>query len=435
MTAQAFPSSPHRAAAADRAQRARVEQSLLAVGVYAVFALIHEIEVGLGLVDATSARVLSVLTLGGAVAFYLFVRSGLHSRWFSAGPANTARDGGAAIAQAQCLFGVLAACAAYAVNGPARGAVLLILLMILVFAMFELNGRDARRIGVFALLMFAATMAWTSHADPVLRDPRVEFVHFAYACIGVATVVILSGRLNRLRGVMVRQKADLEEALGRIYTLAIQDELTGLVNRRHMTARFEAELARHARSGESMSVALLDIDLFKHINDRHGHWVGDSVLRGFARVTGTALRASDVLARWGGEEFLVLLPGTRAGIAEAVLERMRLALLRQSIVVTHPELRVTFSAGIATLRPGDTPQSLIERADAAMYQAKRQGRNQSVVRLGNAGVADAMVVVDRSAAARSTEAPDFATTPEAIRRIVDTEVALDAWRAARTALR
>jgi diguanylate cyclase (GGDEF)-like protein len=350
----------------------RVAQSLLALLVYAVFAAVHEIEVGLGLVDATLARALSAFMLCGGVAFYALVRGGVNQRRFYH----------ATIVQAQCLFGVLCATLAYAINGPTRGAALLISLVILVFGMFALQPREARRVGVVSLLMSGIVMAGSSWADVAGREPAVELVHFLFVCIGVSTVLILSDRLGGMRATLAAQKSQLEDALARLHELASRDELTGLVNRRHMSLQFEDELARHERSGESMAVALLDIDFFKQVNDRHGHRVGDGVLKTFARVAAEGLRETDLLARWGGEEFLLLMPTTPEAMATSVLERLRMSLLNVAASAVHPELRVTFSAGVAMLEPGDTVQSLVERADHAMYQAKQQGRAQTVVHAG-----------------------------------------------------
>ncbi|CAN5351949.1 GGDEF domain-containing protein [soil metagenome] len=353
----------------DSAQRARVAQSMLAMLVYALFAGLHEFEVWLGLVDPQPAHALALFMLTGGVVFHLFVRSGLNQRCFSHGT----------LIQAQCLFGVLCATLSYGVNGPTRGAVLLIVLLILVFGMFALQPAEARRIGLASLVMLGAVMAWSGWGKSALREPAVELVHFLFICVGVSTVLLLSQRLGALRSTLIDQKSQLESALGRLRETSIRDDLTGLVNRRHMNARFEFEMVRHERSGESMAVVLLDLDHFKRINDRHGHAVGDRVLKAFAKVATEELRSSDVLARWGGEEFLLLLPMTPKGVATSALERLRLTLQQHPVAVADPQLRVTFSAGVAFRQRGDTVQSLIERADRAMYRAKLQGRDRTLV--------------------------------------------------------
>ena len=128
-----------------------------------------------------------------------------------------------------------------------------------------------------------------------------------------------------------------------------------------------------------MSVALLDIDFFKRINDTYGHSGGDLVLKTFAQLTRDSLRSTDVMGRWGGEEFLLMLPDTSAADAAQCVERMRSQLARLSADAIAPGLRVTFSAGVAEVGGVDELETAIEHADQAMYRAKVQGRNCTVV--------------------------------------------------------
>ncbi len=145
-----------------------------------------------------------------------------------------------------------------------------------------------------------------------------------------------------------------------------------------MNALLEDELRRQARSSRPMSVAVLDIDLFKRINDTHGHAVGDAVLRDFARLAGACLGQVDALARWGGEEFVLLMPGADSAQALALLARVRDAMIAHDWARHAQSLAVRFSAGVATWRAGEGAQALIERADQALYQAKTQGRDRAV---------------------------------------------------------
>ncbi|MFC5847972.1 sensor domain-containing diguanylate cyclase [Deinococcus petrolearius] len=155
-------------------------------------------------------------------------------------------------------------------------------------------------------------------------------------------------------------------------TQAHTDPLTGLPNRRALYGRIEAALA----TAEPCSVVLLDIDHFKRVNDRYGHQTGDDVLVWVARRLRGGLRGGDVLGRWGGEEFLLLLPGTGPEDAWAVAERLRAELH----ATPHPEAgEVTVSLGVAGAQPGDNLARLTVRADTALYQAKHQGRNRAVL--------------------------------------------------------
>lgn len=158
----------------------------------------------------------------------------------------------------------------------------------------------------------------------------------------------------------------------RLETQAHTDPLTGLPNRRALYGQIETALTGTA----PCSVVLLDIDHFKRVNDVYGHPTGDEVLVWVAGQLRAGLRAGDVPGRWGGEEFLLLLPGTGPADAWAVAERLRAALH----ATPHPQVgEVTVSLGVSGAQPGDDLGSLTRRADAALYEAKRQGRNRAVL--------------------------------------------------------
>ncbi|XKE46112.1 diguanylate cyclase [Halomonas organivorans] len=160
----------------------------------------------------------------------------------------------------------------------------------------------------------------------------------------------------------------------RLDFLARHDELTGLLNRRAGMARLDEEIARGHRHTTPLCVAICDLDHFKQINDRHGHGVGDEALAAVAEVMQSELRRYDVLARLGGEEFLVILPGATLSEAERSIERLRRRLAETPLA--SPGLSLTLSAGLAALEEGDAGDALLERADRALYRAKREGRNR-----------------------------------------------------------
>jgi diguanylate cyclase (GGDEF)-like protein/PAS domain S-box-containing protein len=166
----------------------------------------------------------------------------------------------------------------------------------------------------------------------------------------------------------------LEEKLREI---AMQDELTGLYNRRHFLELAESEIGRSRRTGAPLSVAMLDIDHFKRVNDFFGHAAGDNVLKELARAMRETLRGSDVPARYGGEEFVVLLTDTTLEGAMAVTERVRERVGRTEVALGHGRVaRITLSAGVAELGQGERLEALLERADVALYRAKAEGRDR-----------------------------------------------------------
>ncbi len=158
--------------------------------------------------------------------------------------------------------------------------------------------------------------------------------------------------------------------------LAGEDELTGLANRRAGTVELAGRVARAQAEGSAVSVALVDLDHFKRVNDEHGHAAGDAALELVAHVLGTHLREEDFAARWGGEELLVVLDGSERQ-AVGALERVRRALARERVPVgSGSSVRVTASVGVAEALPGESVEACLRRADAALYAAKGAGRNQ-----------------------------------------------------------
>jgi diguanylate cyclase (GGDEF)-like protein len=156
--------------------------------------------------------------------------------------------------------------------------------------------------------------------------------------------------------------------------------LTGLINRRHMQELLEQEHQRCVRSGHAFSLAMIDIDHFKRINDDNGHAAGDEVLRHFAREALAAVRVADVLSRWGGEEFVLLLTDTHLSMARIGAERLRQR-IAASACYAGPQapIKVTVSIGLAEHIAGQSVAEALARADAALYEAKAQGRNRTVL--------------------------------------------------------
>jgi diguanylate cyclase (GGDEF)-like protein len=170
----------------------------------------------------------------------------------------------------------------------------------------------------------------------------------------------------------------LREAYKRIEELAELDELTGTFNRRCIMRMLGDEIARAHRSKAPCSIALIDLDWFKRVNDAYGHPVGDEVLRTFAITVFANIRHIDKFGRYGGEEFLLVLPDTPDDDAARILERLRAIISDLDWSAFPPGMQVTISAGITMLRPQEGPDTLLARADSALYAAKARGRNRIV---------------------------------------------------------
>ncbi|MCL6525488.1 MAG: GGDEF domain-containing protein [Thermaceae bacterium] len=228
----------------------------------------------------------------------------------------------------------------------------------LAYLVMSPGGAAAFSLGYFILALLALPLGWAfghrfngSVVNSVVQFYLVNLVYLA------------------LIGFYARYQREHD----RLKRLAHSDPLTGLANRRRAEELIALELIRSTRYGQPFSVLVLDLDHFKQVNDRYGHAVGDQVLREVGFRLSKALRESDVLARWGGEEFLVFAPNTDLQQAQALAERLSQALSSKAL---WNDLAVSASIGVATAQPGDTVEELVSRADRAMYEAKAQGRNR-----------------------------------------------------------
>jgi diguanylate cyclase len=181
---------------------------------------------------------------------------------------------------------------------------------------------------------------------------------------------------SALKASLYQSGQKLKEAYKRIEELAELDELTGSFNRRCIMRVLDEEIARAARGGTACSVALIDLDHFKRVNDTYGHPTGDEVLRTFAITMFANIRSVDRFGRYGGEEFLLVLPDMPDDGAARAMDRLRAIVADLDWSAFSPGMKVTLSAGVATLKPNETTDSFLARADSALYTAKAQGRNR-----------------------------------------------------------
>jgi diguanylate cyclase len=171
----------------------------------------------------------------------------------------------------------------------------------------------------------------------------------------------------------------LESELRRLSDEVSTDVLTEVANRRGLMQAFDVETARLERQGGELAIGLLDIDNFKKLNDTLGHSVGDTALKTLAGHVQKQLRAVDIVARFGGEEFVVLLPGVPVDEAQGTLTRLQRTLTASLFMHDGREVFVTFSAGVTRFRPGEALEAALERADEALYEAKRTGKNRTCI--------------------------------------------------------
>jgi diguanylate cyclase len=167
----------------------------------------------------------------------------------------------------------------------------------------------------------------------------------------------------------------MQDELAETRQLLNEDALTGALNRRGLDQNLQREIARAQRAGTTLTVAMVDLDHFKRVNDQHGHETGDQLLVHFTRLMRSVMRKSDALARYGGEEFTLILPETDARGAHKLLDRLREVHRQSPLLFEGKAVATTFSAGIATLQGEDNGHALLRRADGALFAAKDAGRD------------------------------------------------------------
>jgi diguanylate cyclase (GGDEF)-like protein len=342
-----------------------IVRTLITVVAYIACIGLLWLSVALGLTPARSAMLHTPLSVVSPIAFYVLIRS----RW-------TLRFEDPSLTMQQMLLAVLNLATAYAINPDTRSAELVILALVMAFGMFSLKPVQSRRLAWCALAIYGLEMIVLERTRPAVFQAKEEVINFAVLMVVLTTLSTLSAQVSRIRANLREQRDSLKLALAQLEELASRDALTDLLNRRFMSQRLHREQARLELERSPSCVCLIDLDHFKHINDTQGHAGGDETLRCFARQALKCLRAGDVLARWGGEEFVLLMPCTEAAGACRMLDRLRQALMLPAVWEGRPELQVSFSAGVAQWSAGQTVENILERADRQAYRAKSDGRDR-----------------------------------------------------------
>ena len=264
-----------------------------------------------------------------------------------------------------------------------RAAVFNVTTALTAFLAFESCMRNAGVAGGLFIRSLAATpfllagilfamrgvkLAFDWHDGQLPMDAYRSYANFLWGYIAVQVIANISN------GGMVVAKL-----LTQIKRLAARDSLTGALNRRALMERMEACIRVFKRHGRPLSCTLFDLDHFKSINDQYSHEAGDAALIHAASLVREQLRAVDTLGRYGGEEFVVVMPDTSLAEAHQVVERIRIVLEATPFVFRGTEISLSASFGVAALRPDESQSEWLHRVDLSMYEAKRQGRNCVVV--------------------------------------------------------
>lgn len=237
----------------------------------------------------------------------------------------------------------------------------------------------------------AGTAALGNYRDRVTAlAERIRGTEDVSAIISILNQALTETRLLRVRedalAAAQRKVADAERSieamrneLEHVKAMLHQDPLTGTLNRRGIDDAFRQEASRCERHGGRLCVAIIDIDNFKLLNDTLGHPAGDRALIHIANIVTSTLRPTDRVGRFGGEEFMLLLPGTRLSQSSSVMERIKQELAAHPLEENNTPITVTFSGGVAQRGDRETLEQIIARADAALYQAKAAGKNRIVL--------------------------------------------------------
>jgi diguanylate cyclase (GGDEF)-like protein len=310
------------------------------------------------------------VTLGAglaSVAFWLMLRRGRWRNWI--GFATSAFDV-SMVSLALTSFLVVAS-PMIALNSKVTFEMYF---LALVATSLRYDARICIVVGLLAILEYTGLWAYAA-ANYDLNDPVYIAEAGPYSAVDLSTRLILLGIATILAVTIVRRAQ-------RLLYLASRDRLTSLFNRGHFDRALTAAIETSARDGQPLSLALLDIDHFKQINDEHGHALGDRALREIAHLLARAMRRTDMVARYGGEEFVVLMPGTRRDAALAAIEELRQEIAASPIDLGDGQiLNLNFSAGVAGI-PDDanvlTPKALMNTADERLLAAKRAGRARCI---------------------------------------------------------
>ena len=349
----------------------RQRVSLITTGFACLFMafciLAMELVAAAGLADRQWVRWWSLASGACVLISFALIRSGVTRDWHD--PAFTS---------VQMLYAITSNAVAYVIAGSARGITPPILAAIMMFAVFGLKPKQIKGLMFYGLLAYGAAAAVVQWGLP--DDPMPASLAAAYLLIVImvlAMTAALSLHANAMRVRLQVQKSELSEAVAQIHEMATRDELTGLPNRRYMQDMLRLEEMRARRSGQPLLVAQLDLDFFKSVNDNYGHAAGDQVLQDFARRVECCVRATDVWARWGGEEFVLLMPNTSQADGAVLLERVRAKVAGMPAKLpSGVSIPYTVSIGAAQLQDGEGPMALLERTDGALYTAKDLGRNR-----------------------------------------------------------
>lgn len=262
--------------------------------------------------------------------------------------------------------------------GQARASFLVVAIVPLLYGMLALTTRTFLKIGILFIALYILMILLINKNRPDSINPTMEVLQAFALIVVVIQITIIGGYISGLRSKLRYRNKELNIALVKISDMANRDELTGIANRRKIFEVLDTEVKRKREPNTAIGICILDVDHFKRINDTYGHQVGDEVLKRIAEEVPKSLRTMDCFGRYGGEEFLLILPSTSLEGTEIKANRLREDVAKLEFKNLPPGEKVTISIGIAVYFPEEEIDATIQRADKALYEAKAHGRNRCV---------------------------------------------------------
>lgn len=259
--------------------------------------------------------------------------------------------------------------------GQARAIFLLIAIVPMLFGILALTTRQFIKVGLWFGFLYGLLILGLWVYRPEVLSGELEILQAVAFLLVVAEITVIGGFISGLRGKLRQRNRELGEAMEQIRELVNVDALTGVYNRRRLFEVIHEESNRYSRSPGSFSICLMDIDHFKLVNDTYGHQAGDAILQAVAKCVAGDLRTIDCFGRYGGEEFLMVLPQTPLEGAHIKAERVREKVASLKFPEIGEDFRVTVSIGVAEYHNSESTDETLLRADKALYEAKDAGRN------------------------------------------------------------
>jgi diguanylate cyclase (GGDEF)-like protein len=314
-----------------------------------------------GFISGTKFVVIALIVVGSIAGFYAMFRLGYHARF---------REPSLMLPQLVVSLGIMLGVAW--MERATQIALVPFMLIAFSFGIFRLTTSSLILLSILCLSTYLGIILQRGQSAGFNDMFRADLVQWCVLALTLPGMILVGKQIQNMRQLLRATRYQLEHYEEK----SVRDELTGLYNRRQLQTELEQARLQAGTRGVPFSICLIDIDRFKQINDTNGHLVGDTILKEFARTARNTIRDTDILGRYGGDEFMQILPDTDVKGAVMHAERLRVYAHFLDFQKVLPQKHISLSIGVAEYRPGEKLTDLIARADAALYRAKQLGRNR-----------------------------------------------------------